>query len=84
VILGAALAAYIPWTHMAHFFMKYYLYHDIRWGDEPMVGEERNEAKLREVLNYKPTWAADYVRADGRKTWVDVVMENPAREQPKE
>jgi nitrate reductase gamma subunit len=84
VILGAALAAYIPWTHMAHFFMKYYLYHDIRWGDEPMVGEEQNESKLREVLNYKPTWAADYVRADGRKTWVDVVMENPAREKPKE
>jgi nitrate reductase gamma subunit len=83
-ILGAALAAYIPWTHMAHFFMKYFLYHDIRWGDEPMVGEERAEAELREVLNYRPTWAGGHVHADGKKTWADVAMENPAREKEKE
>jgi nitrate reductase gamma subunit len=83
-ILGAALVAYIPWTHMAHFFMKYFLYHDIRWGDEPMVGSERAEARLREALNYKPTWAAKHVHADGQKTWEDVALLNPAQEKSKE
>jgi nitrate reductase gamma subunit len=83
-ILGAVLVAYIPWTHMAHFFMKYYLYHDIRWGDEPMTGASRAESKLRRVLNYKPTWAATHIRGDGRKTWVEIASENPARERPKE
>jgi nitrate reductase gamma subunit len=83
-ILGSGLAAYIPWTHMAHFFMKYYLYHDIRWGDEPMSGARGPEARLLHVLNYKPTWAAAHVLADGRKTWAEVAMQNPVREQSKE
>jgi nitrate reductase gamma subunit len=84
VILGAALVAYIPWTHMAHFFMKYYLYHDIRWGDEPMVGSPSAEARLRRALSYRPTWAASHVLADGRKTWADLAVHNPTQEQPKE
>jgi nitrate reductase gamma subunit len=83
-ILGAALVAYIPWTHMAHFFMKYYLYHDIRWGDDPMTGVSRTESKLRRVLNFRPTWAADHVRGDGQKTWAEIVMQNPARDLKKE
>lgn len=84
VIMGAALFAYIPWTHMAHFFMKYYFYHDIRWGDRPMIGEKKAENALREVLNYRPTWAAGHVGADGKKTWADLAKHNPAKEQPKE
>jgi nitrate reductase gamma subunit len=83
VIMGAALFAYIPWTHMAHFFMKYYIYHDIRWGDEPVADKEAG-ALLGEVLNYKPTWAAGHVRADGKSSWADLAKDNPAREQPKE
>ncbi len=81
VILGAALVALIPWTHMAHFFMKYFLYHDIRWGDAPMTGSRSAEANLQEVLNYRPTWAADHVQANGQKTWADLAAHNPAREK---
>jgi nitrate reductase gamma subunit len=84
VIMGAALVAYIPWTHMAHFFMKYFLYHDIRWGDEPMAGNRRAEARLMGVLHYRPTWAAGHVHANGRKTWADLAGENPAQEKQKE
>lgn len=83
-ILGAALVAYIPWTHMAHFFMKYYLYHDLRWGDDPMTGGNRTESKLRRVLNFRPTWAAAHIRGDGQKTWAELADQNPTREQPKE
>jgi nitrate reductase gamma subunit len=83
-ILGAALAAYIPWTHMAHFFMKYYLYHDIRWGDDPMTGGNSTESKLRRDLDYRPTWAAAHVHGDGQKTWAEIVTHNPTQEPPKE
>jgi nitrate reductase gamma subunit len=83
-IMGAVLGAYIPWTHMAHFFMKYYLYHDIRWGDKPMAGDKKDEVMLREVLNYKPTWAAGHVGADGKRTWADLAKHNPTRQQKKE
>jgi nitrate reductase gamma subunit len=83
-ILGAALVAYIPWTHMAHFFMKYYLYHDIRWGDEAMTGAPRTERKLQSVLNYRPTWSAAHINGGGRKTWAELATQNPTRELPKE
>jgi nitrate reductase gamma subunit len=78
-VSGSALFAYIPWTHMAHFFMKYYLYHDIRWGDEPMSGAKGAEARLQRVLNYRPTWSAAHIQGDGQKTWAQLAMQNPTR-----
>ena len=29
------LVAYIPLTHMSHMFMKYFLYHQVKWDDAP-------------------------------------------------
>lgn len=41
LVLGAALAAYIPLTHMSHFVGKYFTYHSIRWNDQPAVRSEK-------------------------------------------
>jgi nitrate reductase gamma subunit len=35
VVLVALLIAYIPLTRMSHFVAKYFLYHSVRWNDEP-------------------------------------------------
>ena len=70
VALLALVVAYVPLTHMSHFFTKYFMYHDIRWSDEPM--NEKLEGKVIESLQLKPTWAAKHVGADGEKNWVDV------------
>lgn len=81
LIVAFALMAYIPLTHMSHFFMKYFLYHDIRWGDAPNV-DGAYSAKINTVLNYPVSWAAAHVEGTG-KTWAEVATFNPAAEPEK-
>jgi len=75
--LCAALAAYIPMTHMAHFIAKYFTYHYVRWDDAPVVGSPRIALELAQYLTYRPTWSAPHVTADGVRTWADVARTNP-------
>ena len=35
IVLASLLVAYIPLTHMSHMFMKYFLYHNVKWDDVP-------------------------------------------------
>ena len=43
------------------------------------------EAKMLKILGMKPTWAADHIKGDGVKTWVDVAtstgFEEPVEEE---
>jgi nitrate reductase gamma subunit len=75
IALASLLVAYIPLTHMAHFFTKWFMYHDIRWGDEPNLRGGRMEKAVQEVLDYPVSWAAPHIRGDGKKTWVQVATE---------
>jgi nitrate reductase gamma subunit len=77
LILGAALMAYIPLTHMSHFIAKYFLYHNIRWDDTPNMKGSRIEAKVAEYLAFRPNWSAAHMGADGTRTWVDIATTNP-------
>ncbi|HUH65306.1 MAG TPA: respiratory nitrate reductase subunit gamma, partial [Syntrophales bacterium] len=67
IVLASLLVAYIPLTHMSHMFMKYFLYHNVRWDDAPNVSGGVIEAAILENLGLKPTWTAKHVDADGRK-----------------
>ncbi|MBW1897817.1 MAG: nitrate reductase [Deltaproteobacteria bacterium] len=80
VILAAFTVAYIPMTHMSHFFMKYFLYHDIRWGDEPNIGTPKTDEKISVVLNYPVSWSASHIAGHGKTTWAEVATFNPAAE----
>ena len=71
-VLASLLVAYIPLTHMSHMFMKYFMYHSVRWEDEPNVKGSRVEAAILQNLGLKPTWAASHVGADGKKTWGEI------------
>jgi nitrate reductase gamma subunit len=84
MILIFALMAYIPLTHMSHFFMKYFLWHDIRWGDEPNINTPEIDKRIGENLGTAPTWAAEHVHADGKKNWVEVASFNPMRPEGNE
>ena len=77
LILGFALAAYVPATHMGHFYMKYFLYHDIRWGDHPTQDSAATQKKIGTVLNYHVRWNAPHIQGDGKKTWAEVATTNP-------
>jgi nitrate reductase gamma subunit len=80
LVLSCALAAYIPFTHMAHFIAKYFTYHSVRWDDRPNVRGGSIESTMAQYLAYRPTWSAKHVGADGKKSWVEVATTNPAQE----
>lgn len=64
---------YLPFTHMTHFFTKYFTYHNVRWEDAPNKPGSRLEAKIKEAVSQPVSWAAPHVGADGKKTWADLV-----------
>jgi nitrate reductase gamma subunit len=72
IILASLLLAYIPLTHMSHFFTKWFMYHDIRWSDEPNFAGGKIERRVAEALQYPVSWSASHIRGDGKKTWGDV------------
>jgi hypothetical protein len=79
LLVGFFLLIWIPMTHMGHVFMKYFTYHDIRWGDEPTSSSPKNQQKIMDALKFNVTWSADHIAGDGQpKTWVDVATTNPA------
>jgi nitrate reductase gamma subunit len=73
--LASLLIAYIPLTHMSHFFTKYFTYHSVLWDDEPNKPGSTIEGKLLEYLNYPVSWSAPHIAGGGKKTWVDVATE---------
>ena len=83
IVLVSLLLAYIPLTHMSHFIAKYFTYHSVRWDDSVNRRGSRIEARLAEYLTYRPTWAARHIGADGKKTWAQIAMTNPAQEAKK-
>ncbi|MGQ9693831.1 MAG: respiratory nitrate reductase subunit gamma [Thermodesulfobacteriota bacterium] len=72
ICLGSIILAYLPFTHMAHMFMKFFAYHKIRWEHDPNLKGSKIEAAVRSNLQYKPTWSAPHMKADGKKTWTDL------------
>lgn len=73
--LFSLLMAYVPLTHMSHFFTKYFFYHKIRWEDEPNLRGSKMEKQIGEALGYPVSWAAPHIKGDGKKTWADVATE---------
>lgn len=67
---------YLPFTHMTHFFTKYFTYHKVRWDDEPNFPDSKIRKKLIEQLNFQVQWSAPHIGADGRKTWL-VIASSP-------
>jgi nitrate reductase gamma subunit len=77
IVTASLLIAYIPLTHMSHMFMKYFLYHDVKWDDAPNRQGGSIEAAVRKNLELRPTWGAKHVGADGQKSWLDIASSTP-------
>ncbi len=80
LVACAALAAYIPLTHMAHYVGKWFTYHAVRWDDAPAADRTRVMAAIAAQLAWRPTWSAAHMGADGKRSWAEVASSNPARE----
>ncbi len=74
---------YLPFTHMTHFFTKYFTYHSVRWEDEPNRVGDPIQAKINPSLEQVVTWSAPHIGADGKKNWVDIAT-SPMPEMQKE
>lgn len=72
IVLASLLLAYIPLTHMSHFFTKWFMYHHVRWSDEPNLPGGDFEGKIAEELKQPVSWAAPHIRGNGKKNWVDI------------
>jgi nitrate reductase gamma subunit len=80
IVLASLILAYIPLTHMSHMFMKYFMYHNVRWDDFPNLKGGPLEAQILKNLGFKPTWAASHVGADKEKTWAEIAQ-SPSKEE---
>jgi nitrate reductase gamma subunit len=83
ILLAFIFLAYLPFTQMMHFVAKYFTYHEVRWDDEPVEPGGKMEKELIELLGQKPTWSGAHVRADGKKTWVDIATDTGEQETEK-
>lgn len=83
LIVGSAMVGYTPYTHMAHFIAKYFIFFDVRWDNA--VRTKAIEAGIAKNLKYHPTWSASHVGADGEKSWAEIVTSSPvsAERMPK-
>lgn len=63
---------YLPFTHMTHFFTKYFTYHSVRWEDETNRPGDPLQKRIDPQLEQIVSWSAPHVGADGKKNWVDI------------
>ncbi len=81
IIISLLFVIYLPFTHMTHFFTKYFTYHKIRWEDKPNVAGGDIATKVAKYLNQPVTWAAPHIGADGNKNWIAIASSNPLKEK---
>ncbi len=71
ILLVSLLIMYIPLTRMSHFVAKYFLYHSVRWNDEPNFRGGAIEKRIIDLLGQKVGWSAPHIQTG--KPWADVV-----------
>lgn len=64
---------YMPYTHLSHFFTKYFTYHKIRWDDELNKAGSKIENNVNNYLNMQVDWQAPHINKSEKNTWVSVV-----------
>ncbi len=54
--------AYIPLTHMSHFFTKWFLYHDVLWDDAPHRPKEARRESPRTQSRGEMDWSGEHIK----------------------
>ncbi len=76
IVVLSVLLAYIPLTHMSHFFVKWFTYHEVRWEDTPNRVGSKIERHIQDALELPVSWSAPHIKGDGRKTWAQAATED--------
>jgi nitrate reductase gamma subunit len=77
LIISLLFVLYLPFTDMVHFITKYFLYHAVRWNDEPI--NKKLAAGLDELKTQTSTWSAAYTSTG--KTWSQIATEKQTDEK---
>jgi nitrate reductase gamma subunit len=77
IVISLLFLIYLPLTDMTHFITKYFMYHSVRWNDEPLNRDMIND--LNELEKKTVTWSAPHIPA--RKTWEQVATEKQSHEK---
>ena len=73
MLCGFFVLIWIPLSNMQHLILKYFMYHDIRWGDAPTSDSAKNQKLIPGLLQRPVSWSAPHIRGNGLpKTWLDV------------
>jgi hypothetical protein len=73
IILGSLMLMYIPLGRMSHFVAKYFLYHAVRWNDEPNPRGSKIEKRIADLLQEKVDWKGPHIQTG--QPWSEVVKE---------
>jgi len=71
ILLVSLLILYIPLTRMSHFVAKYFLYHSVRWNDEPNFRGSAIEKRIIGLLGQKVGWGAPHIQTG--QPWTEVL-----------
>jgi nitrate reductase gamma subunit len=82
ICLVAFFLAYFPFTHMTHAYMKYFMWHGIRWDDRPAIVDPRSSESLLSNVARTASWGAPHIAAGGPRPWAEVVASNTSEGGP--
>jgi nitrate reductase gamma subunit len=82
ICLVAFFLVYFPFTHMTHAYMKYFMWHGIRWDDQSAIFDPRSIKSLSSNVARTATWAAPHIAASGPRPWAEVVASNTGEGAP--
>jgi nitrate reductase gamma subunit len=73
ILISLLFILYLPLTDMIHFVAKFFMFHRVRWDDEPQG--RRVEREVSVLLAQPIAWSAPHVGADGERDWTLVATE---------
>jgi nitrate reductase gamma subunit len=71
ILLLALFLVYMPFTHMMHWVTKYFAYHRVCWDDDPNLGGDNTQYKVKKLLDQPVTWSAPHIQPG--KKWKEVI-----------
>lgn len=80
LLVSFFILVWVPFSFMGHAFMKYFTWHDIRWGDQPTQDSPKIQAEMARNLQLPVTWKGPHVQGDGRKTWAEIATSLPTKQ----
>ena len=83
MLISCLLFIWVPFSFMGHFFMKFFTWHDIRWGDTPSQDDPKIQAEMAETLKFPVDWKGSHIQGDGKKNWGEVATTLPGKQESK-